>query len=394
MRRAVFLALLALAAPACSEPAKVPAPAKGPAKPADPPVKASVPDKPIAPASPAAPARPAVCDAAAPQLAVLHGDAAAPLAYAGTPLQAWIVAGDAELGRADDAAISAALAATGPSARATAKGLVEAAVSQWFRARLKQAAEGKDDRAGAWAAARCAWDLALRPLALDPAVEAGDPGLAGLVDATFAAGAAADPADPDAAFLPRHETIEKSWFRVEHRRLLRAAADARASGDAVAAARALVIFEALRDRLKDRNTPGIDLVIAELKKPDPKTIDPDRIERELAVAIVKRANKYCTEAVDPAAGKTLGTPAAAATAAEGLAYTEILLPDMVEKLADQRFDRAAHVEAWQAFAHAIDEKDADEAKRLSAELLQWNCAYQRALGLRECTASADEVAAR
>ncbi len=81
------------------------------------------------------------------------------------------------------------------------------------------------------------------------------------------------------------------------------------------------------------------------------------------------------------------------TAAEGLAYTEVLLPDMVEKLADQRFDRNAHVEAWNSFAHAIDEKDDAEAKRLSAELLQWNCAYQRALGLRECTSSVDETAA-
>lgn len=386
MLRALVVALLALAAPACSEPAKLPAPAKGPAlAPTPAPVQAPTPE----PAK--APARPAICDAAAPQLAALH-DPAAPIAYTGTPLRAWIVANDAELGREDDAAITLMLGTPGPTARVTAEGLIEAALSHWFRARLKQAAEGKDDRAGAWAAARCAWDLALRPLALDPAVEASDPGLAAQVDAAFAAGAAADPADPDAAFLPRHETVEKSWFRVVHRRLLRAAEEARSAGDPVAAARAQVIFEALRDRLKDRNTPGLDLVMAELTKADPRTIDPDRVEREVAVALVKRANKYCTEATDPAAGKTLGTPAAAATAAEGLAYTEILLPDMVEKLADQRFDRAAHVDAWHAFAAAIDEKDADEAKRIGAELLQWNCAYQRALAIRECTSSADEVA--
>ena len=392
MLRASLVALIALAA-ACSEPAKLPAPApaKAPAKTEPEPAKTEP-----AKTEPAKtePARPAVCEAAAAPLAALRSAApGAPIAYAGTPVQAWIVAGDAELGRTDDAAITASLAVTTPAGTEYTRALIEAAIAQWFRGQLKKAAEGQDDRAGAWAAARCAWDVALAPLAHDPAVAASDPGLAAHVDAAFAAGAAADPTKYDAAFMPGHEVVEKSWFRVVHRRLLHAASAAKTAGDAAAAARALGIFEALRDRLKDRNTPGIDLIVAELKKPDPKQIDPDRIERELAVAIVKRANKYCTEAVDPASGKTLGTPAAAATAAEGLAYTEILLPDMTRKLADQRFDRNAHVEAWNSFAHAIDEKDEGEAKRISAELVQWNCAYQRALGIRECTGNVDEVAA-
>ena len=359
----ITLALALALAPAYSEPAKAPAS-----------IGAQTSDLPpaIRPTHP-------LCDAAEPQLVALHaGDSGAAIAYTGTPLQAWVVAGDAALGRKDDAAITASLADTSPAGHHHTKALIEAAI-----------AEGKDDRTGAWGAARCAWQVALRPLALDPAVEASEPGLAAAIDAAFAV--PPDPAGFDAVALPRYETIEKSWFRVAHRRLLHAAGESKRTGDPAAAARARGVFEALRDRLKDRNTPGIAVVDAELAKSDPKTIDPDVVEREIAVALVKRARKYCDEAVDPAAGKTLGTPAAAATAAEGLAYTEILLPDMVEKLADQRFDRAAHVEAWQAYARAVQDADADEARRISGDLVQWNCAYQRALGLRECTSSADEA---
>lgn len=392
----ITLALALALAPACSEPAKAPAPAKAPeaAKaPAEAPAPAKAPASIGAQTSDLPPAiRPThpLCDAAEPQLVALHaGDSGAAIAYTGTPLQAWVVAGDAALGRKDDAAITASLADTSPAGHHHTKALIEAAIAQWMRGQLKKAAEGKDDRTGAWGAARCAWQVALRPLALDPAVEASEPGLAAAIDAAFAV--PPDPAGFDAVALPRYETIEKSWFRVAHRRLLHAAGESKRTGDPAAAARARGVFEALRDRLKDRNTPGIAVVDAELAKSDPKTIDPDVVEREIAVALVKRARKYCDEAVDPAAGKTLGTPAAAATAAEGLAYTEILLPDMVEKLADQRFDRAAHVEAWQAYARAVQDADADEARRISGDLVQWNCAYQRALGLRECTSSADEA---
>ena len=80
-----------------------------------------------------------------------------------------------------------------------------------------------------------------------------------------------------------------------------------------------------------------------------------------------------------------------ATTAEGTAYTRIVLSDMSERLKDQGFDAAAHLQAWQGYAEAVAEADADEAKRLSGELVQWNCAYQRALAIRECTSSADEV---
>ena len=33
-----------------------------------------------------------------------------------------------------------------------------------------------------------------------------------------------------------------------------------------------------------------------------------------------------------------------------------------------------------------------ELARLSGELVRWNCAYQEALGIAECTANVDEVA--
>ncbi|MFY0536256.1 hypothetical protein [Nannocystis pusilla] len=153
------------------------------------------------------------------------------------------------------------------------------------------------------------------------------------------------------------------------------------------------MFEDLRDRLKDRNTPGIAVVDKALTAA-PGKVDADTIEREIALALVKRARKYCDEALTPAAKGPLGSAAAMATAAEGVAYTRVVLPDMSEKLKDQGFDAAAHLQAWQGYGEAVAEGDADEAKRLSAELVQWNCAYQRALAIRECTSSADEVSAK
>jgi hypothetical protein len=261
-----------------------------------------------------------------------------------------------------------------------------------MRNQLKLAAEGKTARAEAWSAARCAWEVALRPLAQDAKIEETDPGLAAALDAAFLAGAEAfaGPADQiDRAVLPARQTIEKGWYRVAHRHLMRAARDARKLGDEAQARRALGLLEALRDRMQDKNTPGIAVVEATLRG-DPNAVDPDVVEREIAVALVKRARKYCSEAVDPKANKKLGTPDTIAGAVEGFAYTELLVPHMQTLLADQKFDRAQHIEAWQSYIRAVTEADAPEAARLSEELVQANCSYQRALKIRECTATVDE----
>ncbi|WP_434420436.1 hypothetical protein [Nannocystis pusilla] len=394
MLRAALVLALALAGTACNAPAPAPAakPEAAPAAKPAPPAKA----EPAPAPAPAAKARDPLCDAAAAPLAALRAhQGAAPVAYTDTPLQAWVKASDAATGRHDDAAIAAVLVDTSPAGFAFLRARIEGSIAQWMRDRLKHAAEDKEGRDAAWAAARCAWEVALKPLAAE--VAGAEPGLAEEIDAAFAAGEAAlasgDPTAIDKALLPGHELVEKSWFRLAHRRLTSALAEAKEKADPVPLARARGVFEDLRDRLKDRNTPGIAVVDRALAAA-PDKVDADTIEREIALALVKRARKYCDEALTPAAKGPLGSAAAMATAAEGVAYTRVVLPDMSEKLKDQGFDATAHLQAWQGYGEAVAEGDADEAKRLSAELVQWNCAYQRALAIRECTSSADEVSAK
>lgn len=382
---------LALVLAACNEPAAPRTDAK-PTAPAVAPAAAAPPQ----PAPPASRAQDPLCNPAASLARVLHHPGA-PIAYADTPLQAWVRASDAELGRKDDPAIVAALQ-EGPPASPVAAAAIEAALAQWMRNKLKLAAEGKEGRAAAWYAAQCAWEVALRPLAEAVPEGARDPADAGVaeeIDRAFMAGAEAfegDPAALDRVVLPARQAIEKSWYRVAHRLLLHLAGEARRAGDAALARRALGVFDMLRDRMPEKNTPGISVITAMLAG-DPAKIDAEVLERELAVALVKRARKYCSEAVDPALGKPLGTPTALATVAEGLTYTRLLLPDMAEKLRGEGFDPAAHLQSWQAYQEAVAEADADEAKKLSEDLVQWNCAYQRALKIRECTSSVDERAA-
>jgi len=393
MLRAALVLVLTLAGTACNAPAPAPAAkpeaAKGADKPAPPPAPA-----PSAPA-PITKLSDPLCDAAAAPLAALRAHTGGTaIAYAGTPLQQWVQAGDAATGRHDDAAIAAVLVETSPAGLAYVRARIEGSIAQWMRDQLKRAAEGTEGRGAAWTAARCAWDVALKPLAAE--VAGSEPGLAEEVDAAFAAGdvalAGGDATAIDKALLPGHEVVEKSWFRLAHRRLMAALAEARTNGDPVPLARARGVFEDLRDRLKDRNTPGIAVVDTALTAA-PDKVDADAIEREIALALVKRARKYCDEALTPAAKGPLGSAAAMATAAEGMAYTRVVLPDMSEKLKGQGFDEAAHLQTWQAYGEAVAEADADEAKRASAELVQWNCAYQRALNIRECTSSADEAPA-
>ncbi|WAS94733.1 hypothetical protein [Nannocystis punicea] len=390
MLRAALVLALALAGTACNAPSPAPATKPEAAPSAEPAPPAAPPAPP--PATPAK-ARDPLCDAAAAPLEALRAHKSdAPVAYNGSPLQQWVAASDAATGRHDDAAISAVLVDTTPAGFAFVRARIEGSIAQWMRDRLKHAADDKEGRDAAWAAARCAWKVALEPLAVELADAA--PNLVEEIDAAFAAGEAAlasgDPTAIDKALLPGHEVVEKTWFRLAHRRLMSALAEAKQHGDPVALARARAAFEDLKDRLKDRNTPGIAVVETALAAA-PDKVDADKIEREIAVALVKRARKYCDEALTPAAKGPLGSAAAMATAAEGMAYTRVVLPDMFEKLKGQGFDEAAHLQAWQAYGDAVAEADADEARRLSADLVQWNCAYQRALAIRECTSSADEV---
>ncbi len=345
---------------------------------------------------------------ALPYFHAIHSAAAQPTpdlatlrtAYIGTAAQALIKTSDAETGRSDDAALTAALATDAPGAFITAEFLLHGALSQRLRHNLELAINDKDPtkRAAAWSAARCAWEQDLRSLALalqtrsaelSSETDRQDATIAADIDAAFLAGAAALKAEPidERVLKPGHETIEKSWFRVVHRELTTAAGKAQQDGDALAARRALGLFNLIRDRLQDRNTPGIAIVEARLGG-DPKQLDPAAVLREIDIALVKRARKYASHALD---AKLVGVEALT-SATEGLAYTRILLPGMRAAIRDPGFDPEAHVAAWSHFAELAEAgDDPDELKKLSAELVQWNCAYQQALGIRECTATADEL---
>ena len=206
---------------------------------------------------------PAACTdlPSAAQLTALHAAtdlAGVRTAYQGTPLQRMIQASDAATGRTDDAAVTAALADATPSAHVAAVTAIQGALGQWMRHNLKIAAEDPDTskRPSAFAAARCAWQHGLRPLAaelqkhsqeLSSEKARDDATIADDIDALFTI----DPAD-ERKLLPTRQAIEKSWYRVVHRLLASAAADARTRNDSVSARRALGLFNMLRDRLQDR----------------------------------------------------------------------------------------------------------------------------------------------
>ena len=164
-------------------------------------------------------------------------------AYVSTAVQALIKTSDAETGRSDDAALTAALATDAPGAFITAEFLLHGALSQRLRHNLELAINDKDPakRVAAWSAARCAWEQDLRPLALalqtrsaELSSETGrqDATIAADIDAVFLAGAAALKAEPidERVLKPGHETIEKTWFRVVHRELATTAAKAQQDG--------------------------------------------------------------------------------------------------------------------------------------------------------------------
>ena len=322
-------------------------------------------------------------------------------AYNKTALQALVQASDAATKREDDVAITTLLASSDATAPVAVQYAIHGALAQWMRHNLKVAADDKDrsKRGAAWAAARCVWAQDLRQLGLtlqqrsrelSSETARDDATAVDVIDAAFTVGNVAITADPvdERALLPARQIVEKTWYRVVHRELGEAATRAR-DNDPLAARRALGLFDMLRDRLQDKNTPGIAIVAAHLAG-DPTTIDPAVVLREIDVALVKRTRKYCSDALD---ARLLGTPAGIASAQEGASYARVLLPGMRARLAEQKFDADAHMTHWSAFVEAVEAGvDEAEIKRLSDDLVHWNCAYQQALGIRECTATADEVA--
>ena len=325
----------------------------------------------------------------------------------GTAVQRWVREVGARLGRVeagtlvDDAAIEAALdEATALDGDARKLALLDVLARLRLvalldvRSRLAVVADALPDplrdpalHEAEWDAAWCVWDGALHGLA-DAAGEDWEPTIVAAFEAGLAGirGPEQDWATDEFATKPSKQVVEKGSFGVVARRLVGLAEAARA-GDGFAAREALGLFALIEDRIAGRNTPAIATIEAMLAG-EPSEIDPDAIAEALAVAFVKRARKYCDEAL--LAGST-GSAEGVKGVEEGVLYTKVILPQMQAALAGQGFDGEAYLSAWADYREAVVADDGGRANELSATLIEWNCAFQLELGIPTCTDSADEL---
>ncbi len=314
---------------------------------------------------------------------------AASAIYEGGALQDYIRAGDQINERNDDAAIVAALAGDQLSA---IRPMIEVAFIARVRTELKRPESLVEDPYAAWDEAYCLWSGALRDLALN-AEAVGSPsfdrGIISTIDIAFIDGLAGIDGEPPTASIddwqvpPARQLIVKTLFRALHRLVLDGAKAGQS--EPAAARRALEYFQGLVDRLDGRNTPGIDIIEAMLT--EPTTLDPDELHRQLNIAFVKRTRRYCSDALDSG---TLGVPSGYKGAVEGRTYQALITPDMALTLGAD-FDVDAYLATWDAWIDAVEKgDDVVAATELSETLVEWNCAYQSALGIAECTASEDE----
>lgn len=332
----------------------------------------------------------------------------------GSPLQRWVREVDARLGRVeggllvDDAAIEGAIDLAPMiddvderrRLLLTIRDVLRLVASLDVRARLATVADQLPDPQrdpaltfAEWDTAWCYWGGVLRPLAAEAGSEPALVDSLGswetiIVDA-FGSGHAGI-LGPEQAWAPDEyatkaskQIIEKTTFTTIHRVLL-ARASAAQGGDQAAADEALGLLRVLEDRILGRNSPAVPAIVAMLEG-ELASIDPAWIEAELAVAFVKRARKYCDEAV--VAG-TLGTPDGVKGAWEGIVYTAVVLPIMEQRLPG--FDAAAHMQLWLDYLAAVEAEDGGAAVALTQELVAVNCATQAELGIAACTASEDE----
>jgi hypothetical protein len=84
----------------------------------------------------------------------------------------------------------------------------------------------------------------------------------------------------------------------------------------------------------------------------------------------------------------MGTAEGHAGANEGATYSKLIEPFMVVEL--DGFDRDAYRAAWATWIAAVADDDAAAGEAAASELTDWNCQYQAALGIAECTSSIDE----
>ena len=300
----------------------------------------------------------------------------------------------AELRAGAQAAAEAGSDARPPSADALAR--LDALIALWFRDQLRRAVEVEveAERNLAWARAECSWAL----LAANPKLMTSldEERLGEIVAERLLAGRTVLLAEGEARegwdriVLPARQAIEKRLFTVAQRTLLREASAAKANAEGEAAARARAAFLLLRDRLQDKNSPAIAPIEAMLAGP-PAAIDLQMLTDALAITFAKRSRKYCSEVVSRP--EFVGEAAGLSSVTEGMTYSRLILPDMSARLSDAGFSGDAYLGTWDALLEEVDSgQDAGEIRRLSDELVRWNCAYQEALGIAECTWNRDEVA--
>lgn len=330
----------------------------------------------------------------------------------GTALQRWVREVGARLGRveagilSDDAAIEAALdlaaSQTGEARKLALLDVLDVLRSVALldvRSRLASVADTLPDPKrdpsllhAEWDTAWCVWDGVLGPVAREVDGAGDEAWEARIVDA-FTLGSAGiigpdQPWAPDEfETKPSKQIIEKGSFALVTRALVNHAKAAHDDGDVLAAREALGLFALIEDRIRDRNTPAIALIEAMLSGPT-DAIDAEAIRLELAIAYVKRARKYCDEAL---LADALGSAESAKGVEEGDIYTRIILPDMEALLAEQGFVGSDYLDAWADYRTAVLTDDAAAAIEASEQLIEWNCAMQTALGIVSCTDSTDEL---
>ena len=185
---------------------------------------------------------------------------------------------------------------------------------------------------------------------------------------------------------PAKQQIEKTTFAMVHRLILGWAEEAADSDDLLAQRRAYAAFQLIEDRLSGKNTPGIAWIEDALTGP-PGDVDVDELTRQLNIAFVKRTRKY-TDLALPDVGALMGTSEGFKGATEGSTYSKLVEPFMVQDL--EGFDLPAYRASWATWIEAIANDDVPAAETASADLVDWNCQYQAALGIAECTSSVDE----
>jgi hypothetical protein len=241
-----------------------------------------------------------------------------------------------------------------------------------------------------WDAAYCYWDGALRPLG-QIADGIGLPGdsIEADIDAAFERGHASieglEPWAIDEWELPAaKQQLEKTTYALAHRLVMQWSAEAASEADAALAREAHGAFQMIEDRIASKNTPAI-AYIEDALLGDPSAIDADEILLDLNIAFAKRTRRYTDLAITD---DLLGTPGAYAGANEGATYSKLIEPFMLEL---EGFDLDAYRQTWADWIDAIEADDLAAGQVASDELTQWNCQFQTALGIAECTHAIDET---